>query len=92
MNAAAYTLEADHYVTSSPELLLWQSALTLLLDDARRYHQGKVEIFGAVPGTGQRALRDIKERGPMVRRLCAMTGHDVDWLCERFLQSLGLGG
>jgi|GEM_PF-2190672 len=94
MNAPAYSLETepDSHVTSSPELAMWQNALALFCDDARRYHQGKGEIFGAVPGTDQRALRDLCERGPMVRHLCEMTGNDVDWLCERFIRSLSLDG
>lgn len=88
MNAPAYALEIEAVDHGSPERALWCAATALFLDDARRYHQGKADTFGAPPGTGRRALRDITERGVMTRRLCEMTGNDVDWLCERFIQSL----
>lgn len=94
MSSPAYALELEleleleHTDTGTPEKAMWCAALALLLDDARRYHQGKRDTFGAVPGTGQRALRDLIERGPCVRHLCDMAGQDVEWVCERFARSL----
>ena len=87
MNAPAYALDLEPVDHRSPERALWCAALSLFLDDARRYHRGKVDTFGA-PGAGRRAMQDVLERGLMVRHLCEMTGNDVDWLCERFIQSL----
>ncbi len=88
MTAYAFALDLEPINHSSPEHALWCAALALMLEDARRYHQGKADTFGAPSGTGRRALRDITERGLMTRHLCEMTGNDVDWLCERFIRSL----
>lgn len=88
MNAPAYAIELEHVESSSPEKAMWSAALALLLDDARRYHRTGRDALNAITGTGRRALRDVIERGPMVRHLCNMADLDVDWLCERFAKSL----
>lgn len=89
MNAVAYALEDLEPVDCcSGERALWCAALTLLLDDARRYHAHGTESPSATPGTGRRALRDVLERGPMVRHLCAMADIEPEWLCWRFAESL----
>jgi len=50
MNAPAYSLDIEAVDHGSPERALWCAALSLFLDDARRYHQGKVDTFGAGGG------------------------------------------
>lgn len=88
MTAYAFALDLEPIDHGSPELALWFAALGLLLDDARRYHRIGKDPIGAIPGTGKRALRDIRECGPMLRHLCDMADVCPHWVCERFAQSL----
>lgn len=88
MTAHAFALDLEPVDHGSPELALWFAALGLLLDDARRYHRIGKDPIGAIPGAGKRALRDVLECGPMLRRLCEFADVDAAWVCERFAQSL----
>lgn len=93
MNAPAYALEleAEHVDHGSlPERSLWCAALSLLLDDARRFHQTGNDPQGAIDGTGRRALRDLLECGPMVRHLCEYTDQDAAWVCGKFSRSISV--
>lgn len=84
----AYALDLEPINHSSGEHALWCAALALMLEDARRYHRTGKDALGAVPGTGKRALRDVLDRGPMLRRLCEMADVCPHWVRERFAQSL----
>ena len=88
MTAYAYALDLEPVDHGSPELALWCAALALMLEDARRYHRTGKDPIGAIPGTGKRALRDVLDRGLMLRHLCEMTDVCPHWVCERFAQSL----
>jgi hypothetical protein len=88
MTDHAYALDLEPINRSSPEHALWCAALSLFLDDARRYHQGKVDTFGAPPGTGRRALSDALDSGPMLRHLCEMADQEPEWVSEQFARSL----
>jgi hypothetical protein len=81
-------IEAEPVDHGSPERAMWCAALALLLSDARHHHRTGVDMSGAVPGTGSRALRDVTRQGEMVTRLCNMADQDVDWVCRKFAKSL----
>lgn len=88
MTAHAYALDLEPVDHGSPELALWCAALALMLSDARIYHRTERDPAGAIPGTGKRALRDVLECGPMLRRLCEMADQEPEWVSRRFAQSL----
>jgi hypothetical protein len=88
MTDHAFALDLEPINHSSPEHALWCAALALMLDDARRYHQGKADTFGAPSGTGRRALRDVLDSGPILRRLCEFADVDAAWVSEQFARSL----
>lgn len=92
MNAAAYALEVDHRTEHNglAERALWCAALALMLEDARRYHRNGKDPLGVEEGTGRKALRDVRECGPMVRHLCEMADQDAAWLCAKFCHSLSV--
>lgn len=78
MSAPAYAVEHDYSTQGAgiAERALWCAALALLLDDARRWHLTGRDYPGAASGAGRRALLDVRECGPMLRRLCEFA--DVD--------------
>lgn len=85
MPAALRLDEVDcvrHWQEGDAEHALWLAALTLLLTDARDYWKGgrKLEF--------EQAFDDVLRVGPMLRRLCNHTGHEPQWVAERFCKSL----
>jgi len=69
----------------NPELQLWTSALALLVADARSYWQGRRGLsVEADHYQLEQAFDDVMRCGPMLRHLCAHTGHDAVWICEGF--------
>ena len=88
MTAYAYALDLEPINHSSPEHTMWCAALALMLEDARRYHRAGKDAPGVIPGTGRRALRDVLDSGPMLRRLCSMVDLEPEWVSEQFARSL----
>ena len=84
MTAYAFALDLDPVDHGSPERALWCAALALMLQDARRYHRTGKDA----PGVGRQALRDVLDRGPMLRRLCEFADVDAAWVSEQFARSL----
>lgn len=82
--AEPVTIELFEPVRSAPgEQALWVAALTLLIEDARGYAQGK-RAWSTPPETAEQAYQDVLSVGPMLTRLCEFTGHDAVWVSEAF--------
>ena len=88
MTAYAYALDLEPVDHGSPEHTMWCAALALMLEDARRYHRTGKDAPGVIPGTGRRALSDVQDGGPMLRRLCEFADVDAAWVSEKFARSL----
>ena len=88
MTAHAFALDLEPVDHRSPERALWCAALALMLSDARIYHRTGKDAPGVIPGTGRRALSDVLDSGPMLRRLCEMADQEPEWVSRRFARSL----
>lgn len=84
MTAYAFALDLDPVDHGSPERAMWCAALALMLQDARRYHRTGKDV----QCVGRQALRDVLDRGPMLRHLCEMADQEPEWVSERFARSL----
>lgn len=84
VDGGAQPPEAD---TQPAEYAMWCAVLALLLDDARAYWHG-VNIYGAANYEAEQAFDDVMRVGPMLRWCCNQTGHNPQWIAERFNASL----
>lgn len=62
------------------ERRLWGAVLALMVDDARRYWQGKKQDTDA-----EQAFDDLCRCGPMVRHCCRWLDTDPKWICNGFV-------
>lgn len=78
-----YAQEVQPERSDSPELRLWRQALALLMSDAMRHHEGR-QAWSARPEVAEAAFQDVMNCGFRLKYLCALTGADADYYCERF--------
>ncbi|RHW22676.1 hypothetical protein [Pseudomonas jilinensis] len=71
----------------TPERDLWGAVLAMLLDDALGYWRGS---YGPAIAQEQ-AFDDVLRVGPMLRHCCQFTGHNPQWIAERFVRLLECG-
>jgi hypothetical protein len=66
---------------------LWRSVLAALLQDGCRHWQGMSPYKPNIPPHEQeQAFDDLCRVGPMLRHVCAFTGHDPDAVSEAFIR------
>lgn len=67
------------------EFALWCEALTLLIQDAVKFHRhGEPELMSCF----EQAYDDMMQCGPMLRHLCDFTGNDPEWISWKFRERM----
>ena len=82
---APFPLDPIDYGTEAgrAETRLWVSVLALMLDDARRYWQGK-KSHSAGADELEEAFDALIQCTWMLRRICTYTGHDAEAVSRGF--------
>jgi hypothetical protein len=65
------------------ERRLWVAALALMVQDGKRYWQGK-RSHSATPDEQEEAFDALVQNTWMLRRICVHTGHDAEALSKGF--------
>lgn len=84
---APFPIDPIDYGTDAglAERRLWVAALALMVDDAKRYWQGK-KSHSATADDLEGAFDAMCDCTWMLRRICNVTGHDPAWLSRGFIQ------
>ena len=89
MLAEDTAVDPDHIEQGSaitPEARMWMACLIYLVDDAQKGWLSDFEASTPSPETAWAAWADLIDAGPQLRQVCNYTGHEPEFISEKFVQ------